>query len=223
MNMQLLSEQDYTALIADARVLSRDHMGDKVFELSDGSILKLFRIKRAVTSARIRNYAQRFAGNAKRLQRLGIPTVMVDAVYNVPHIERQAVLYRPLVGTTLRDRMRADFDQAVLNRYAEFIAALHDKGVYFRAMHMNNVLLCEDGSFGIIDMADMWIWPWHVGLWKSLRNFRHILNHNEADILWQTNMSHFRQHYLAARHLNPLTKLLLRRKLPAYMKLPSPV
>jgi tRNA A-37 threonylcarbamoyl transferase component Bud32 len=221
--MQQLDATAYAALIDNAEVLSRDHMGDKVFALPDGRILKLFRIKRRVTSARLWNYAQRFASNARRLQKRGFRTVAVEAVFNIPHIDRQGVLYTPLAGTTLRDAMRAHFDQSVMNRYAEYIAALHDKGVYFRAMHMNNVLVCEDGSFGIIDMADMRIRPWHVGLWKSLRNFKHILNHNEADILWQTNMFRFRQHYLASRQLNALSKALLRHKLPAYMKLPCPV
>ena len=41
--------------------------------LQDGTLLKLFRRKRLITSAAIWPYAQRFADNAKKLEKLGIP------------------------------------------------------------------------------------------------------------------------------------------------------
>ena len=221
--MKTLTESEYAKLTDGAEVLALDPHGDKVLQLSNGSILKLFRIKRKVTSARLWNYAKRFASNARRLLKLGFNTVEMVDEFNCPHIDRQCVVYKPIAGTTLRDVMRANFEQDRMNRFAHFIAELHNRGVYFRAMHLNNVIVGDDGGFGLIDISEMWIWPWRVGTWKSLRNFRHIVNKNDADIFWKTNMKAFREAYLDARRIPGWQKTLIRSKWPQYTRIASPV
>ena len=153
--MKSLGQHDYAGLIEGAEVLALDPHGDKVLQLRDGNILKLFRIKRKISSARLWNYAQRFASNARRLHRLGFKTVNMVDTFKCPHIDRQCVVYEPLPGSTLRDAMRERFDQDRMNQFAEYIATLHNKGVYFRAMHLNNVIVCPDGSLGLIDVSEM--------------------------------------------------------------------
>lgn len=221
--MKKLGEAEYGNLVENANVLSYDLFGNKVLQLENGNILKLFRIKRKVTSARLLNYAQRFANNARRLQKLGINTVTMVDEFSCPHIDRQCVLYRPLVGITLRDAMNEQFEQERMNQFGSFIAELHDKGVYFRSMHLNNVVICPDGSMGLIDISDIRFQPWKMGLWKSLRNFKHIVNKRDAGVYWQTNMKQFREFYIAARRLPIWKKNLLRRKWPHYINIGAPL
>ncbi len=38
---------------------------------------------------------------------------------------------------------------------AGFLAHLHDRGIYFRALHPGNVLRLDSGSFGLIDVTDV--------------------------------------------------------------------
>jgi hypothetical protein len=220
--MKSIGQHDYAELIDGAEVLALDPHGDKVLQLRDGNILKLFRIKRKLSSARLWNYAQRFASNARRLQKRGFNTVEMVDEFNCPHIDRQCVVYKPLRGMTLRDAMRAKFEQTRMNQFGEYIAALHNKGVYFRAMHLNNVIVCKDDTLGLIDVSEMWIWPWRVGLWKSLRNFKHIVNKNDADIFWLTNMKQFREAYLSARNLPNWQKAFIRRKWRHYTQIGVP-
>ena len=70
-----LSAVDYQALRAGAVVLEADGFGEKVLQLADGRILKLFRRKRLLSSALYYPYARRFADNAHKLAAIGVPVV----------------------------------------------------------------------------------------------------------------------------------------------------
>ncbi len=65
LNMKKLSKADFENLIKGSGVLSEDRSGTKVYLLRDGLILKLFRVKRLLSSARIYPYSVRFDKNSK--------------------------------------------------------------------------------------------------------------------------------------------------------------
>lgn len=71
--MQALDHTRYLALREGAQVLEADGSGDKVLRLTDGSILKLFRRKRLLSSAAWYPYAKRFADNCDALRERHIP------------------------------------------------------------------------------------------------------------------------------------------------------
>jgi hypothetical protein len=96
-----MRHEDFLALRAGAETIEADSCGEKVLRLADGGFLKLFRRKRLLTSAAWYPYALRFADNAETLSLLGILVPRVIAAYRIPSMERDAVLYRPLAGTTL--------------------------------------------------------------------------------------------------------------------------
>jgi hypothetical protein len=54
------------------------------------------------------------------------------------------------------------------------MAQLHEQGVYFRSLHLGNVLVLDDGEFGLIDLADMRIYPSSLSSSLRLRNLRHM-------------------------------------------------
>lgn len=55
-----------------------------------------------------------------------------------------------------------------------FISKLHNLGIYFRSLHFGNIVQTPEGELGLIDIADMSIFPQALGLGRRLRNFRHI-------------------------------------------------
>ena len=69
-----LSQKKYELWRSGAEVTAADQFGDKVLHLEDGTYLKLFRIKRLFSSARLFPYWRRFASNANRLAELGVLT-----------------------------------------------------------------------------------------------------------------------------------------------------
>lgn len=201
--MQALEQARYLALREGATVLEADGTGDKVLRLADGSMLKLFRRKRLLSSAAWYPYAQRFADNCRHLQERQIPCPVVKAVYRIGAIERDAVHYAPLPGQTLRQVLEepADHDQ-LRAQLGRFIAILHERGVYFRSAHMGNVVLTPEGELGLIDIADLRIFRRPLRKSQRLRNFKHMLRYpQDRQWLLDAGDSSFVDGYLAAQQL----------------------
>jgi hypothetical protein len=173
--LQILGHDDYLALRTGARVLERDRHGDKVLQLADGSYLKLFRRKRLISSAAWYPYAKRFADNALALAEREISCPEVMGLYRIPSVRRDAVRYRPLEGQTLRLLVRSGADTAGLRtQLGRFVARLHEAGIYFRSLHLGNIVLTPAGELGLIDIADLR--SHRRPLTKSLRrrNLQHL-------------------------------------------------
>lgn len=143
--MRRMPPTEYETMAKDAEVLTRDGYGEKVLRLPSGEFLKLFRRKRRLSSAAWNPYADRFALAAERLTKLDVPTVDVLEVFRVAEMERDIVRYRPLPGETLRDTLAASPNDALLSDFARFLAQLHERGVYFRAIHLGNVMVIGAG------------------------------------------------------------------------------
>ncbi|HEX6734044.1 MAG TPA: toluene tolerance protein [Azonexus sp.] len=177
--LKTLTQQDYLAMREGAAILEGDLFGDKVLRLADGTMLKLFRRKRLLTSAALFPYAWRFARNAMALARAGIPVPTVLAVWRAPELARDLVHYAPLAGATLRELDRAglaaDDKRRLRDQLTRFIIGLHDKGIYFRSLHAGNVVVTPDGRFGLIDFADLRIYPWSLGRRLRERNMQRML------------------------------------------------
>ena len=189
--MQKLDHTDYLALRENCKVIEQDGFGDKVMILQDGTFLKLFRRKRLITSAAIWPYAQRFADNAKKLEELGIPCPKIIQVYRIPSVERDAVHYHPLPGMTLRDiRLgKAEYPDDLLERFLKFVEHLQDLGVYFRSIHLGNVVLTPDNELGLIDISDMKIFLRPLSQWQRKRNFEHMVR-DKQDREWLSASNH---------------------------------
>lgn len=142
-----------------ASILEQDSFGPKVYRLNDGKMLKLFRRKRLFSSALLRPHSQRFCRNAAALQERGILTVKPLTLYRLDDPAWTAVLYNPLPGETLSQLLR-DNDitwNALQPELALFINHLHESGVYFRSLHLGNIVRTPDGTLGLIDIADLQI------------------------------------------------------------------
>ncbi len=182
--MQTLEHDDYLALRADARVLEFDRHGDKVLHLADGSYLKLFRRKRLLSSAAWYPYAKRFADNALALAERHIPCPVVIDLYRIPSVGRDAVRYKPLEGRTLRQLIRSGDDTSRLReQLGRFVAHLHEAGVYFRSLHLGNIVLTPGGELGLIDIADLRAGWRPIPPHRRRRNLQHLLR-DEQDRAW---------------------------------------
>lgn len=157
--MKSISHDAWLERRRDAISVQHDGHGEKVLLRPDGTYIKLFRRKRLLSSAAWSPYAQRFANNSAALQRLGIPCPQVIEVFRVPDIARDAVHYHPLVGDTLRDLAEKPLDEVdrgyLRDAFNRFVRRLHDLGVYFRSLHLGNVVLTPAGELGLIDISDI--------------------------------------------------------------------
>ncbi|MCP1650612.1 lipopolysaccharide kinase InaA family protein [Pseudomonas nitroreducens] len=182
--MQDLALSAYESLRAGAQVVEADKHGDKVLRLADGNFLKLFRRKRLISSAAFYPYAQRFADNASTLHKLGVPCPQIIGVHRITDIARDVVHYQPLPGLTLRQLISAgQTDEQLRQQLGSLIARLHDCGVYFRSLHLGNVVQTPEGELGLIDIADMKTQRRALNRLQRKRNFAHMLRYTQ-DRAW---------------------------------------
>ncbi|SDR80444.1 Lipopolysaccharide kinase (Kdo/WaaP) family protein [Halopseudomonas xinjiangensis] len=180
--MKLLTRQTFENMRSGARVVEQDHYGEKVLLLSDGTYLKLFRRKSWFSKTAFYPPAKRFADNAWSLATLAIPCPAVLQTYRMTSPYRSVVHYVPLAGQTLRTLMKtADESQqrALLEGLGDFIALLHDKGVYFRSLHFGNIVLTPEQQFGLIDISDMRCLNRPLSVRMRRRNYEHLLRYQE--------------------------------------------
>ncbi len=133
-----------------------------------------------VSSALIWPYAKRFVSAVHNLRNKNIPTLQVLDAFRVPSIKRDIVVYQPLEGLSLRSLIRKKTDtKKLMLELARFFAQLHEQGIYFRSIHFNNVIVTGEGSFGLIDVADLHFSSAPLSISKRVRNFNHILHCKE--------------------------------------------
>ncbi|TDV65989.1 toluene tolerance protein [Pseudomonas sp. LP_7_YM] len=203
--MRALAYADYQALRSDAEVIEADFFGDKVLRLTDGNFMKLFRRKRLISSAAFFPYAKRFASNALTLRKRGIPCPHVLGTYRVADIARDVVHYEPLPGQTLRQLIAdpAHFqDAALLSEFGRFVAQLHNQGIYFRSLHLGNVVVTPENDLGLIDIADMKTQRRALRKSLCLRNFQHMrrYQHDHAWLLQQDGDLFFESYSAHSAH-----------------------
>lgn len=173
-----LDKAGFDELTQGAATLEEDGLGPKVLHLQDGTFLKLFRRKHILSSDTLYPYAQRFSDNAQRLVALDFVTPGILSTYRLEDaVNASAVRYQPLPGDTLRSRMtqaNTTEQRALVTHFGEFLAQLHQGGIYFRSVHLGNVLCLPDGRLGLIDLADLTISHAPLSKSKRLRNLKHM-------------------------------------------------
>ncbi len=176
--METMTVEAFDQCIAGATVLGRDAHGPKVIQLPGGDIIKVFRLKRAFSSARFLPYAKRFEIAADDLRTRHIPTVEVKEVWHIRGTKKDAVLYSPLPGETLRDALaESPTPTPLVEQLAAFLAELHAKGVYFRAIHLANVVVTPEGNMGLIDISEVRTRQRGLGLRLRARNFKPLVRY----------------------------------------------
>ncbi len=202
--MQFMSGSEYARLTQGATELERDRHGVKVLLTPDGRVLKLIRVKRWLSLSTIYPYSLRFQRNARRLIAMGIPSVVVERVFYCHQTRRHGVIYPLLDGESLEKIALVDgLSEELFCKLAGFIAMLHARGVFFRSLHLGNILLLPDGGLGLIDVADMRFSPLPLRVDQRKRNFRHLLrNQNHRNIFVDFGLERFLRLYLEAAALS---------------------
>ncbi len=201
--MKTCSVDLYHHLIAGATVLSRDTHGDKVLETTGGLIVKVFRIKRIFSSARLIPYARRFNRAARELKARGIPSVEMKDIFHIKGTNKDAVVYKPLPGETLRDTLAASATpDKIMNRFVSFFALLHTKGIYFRAIHLANVVVLPNGQMGLIDISEARFFSRALKIKMRARNFNPLLRYQEdQNSIERYGIKRFLTQYIEQSHI----------------------
>ena len=190
--MRIVTANEWQQWLAQGKVLEKDRRGPKVLRLADGRLVKVFRPRRRLWLARLVPAAKRFSINAIRLKALQVVVPQVEEYFWLDREQAvSACLYVPLPGVSLAEvykRSRGEFD-LLLPEFAKFVHLLHQRGIYFRSLHMGNVLHLPEGGFGLIDFLDIRFKGAPLGLRLIDRNMHHFQGYlgraKIADFPWQ--------------------------------------
>lgn len=210
-----LTTEMFAAYVQSSEVLEQDAHGVKVVKLNNGHIFKIFKIKSFFSITHIYSYARQFCSHANQLKKLNIPTVTVVKLFHLIGTNKSAVEYQPLEGLTLRQlAQNQQFNDDLLDKLGSFIATLHAKGVYFRSLHMGNIVLTSDRVFGLIDIADLKVHKKPLGYYKCLRNFQHFFRiKNDIQTIDKNDWRVFVNAYIKKSTLSSWTKAKIQKYL----------
>src|SRR5690606_1310577 len=127
--------------------------------------------------ARLQPAARRFARNIEQLRQLGIPAPEITDTFWLDRASGlSGCLYRPLPGESVEQLYRSQPGRldSLLVPLAEFIRRLHRLGIYFRSLHLGNIIVLPGGGFGLIDTLDMQLKSRPLNAWQVKRNFQHL-------------------------------------------------
>ncbi|MEZ5559411.1 MAG: hypothetical protein R3E86_12825 [Pseudomonadales bacterium] len=178
-----ITRADFERLCRESRVVESHRQRPSVLEHElDGRALitKIWYPKGWLSSDRLRPYGLRFVRSAGRLRALGFPAPDVTAYGTVLDCAARYVTYAKLPGQPLRS-LDARLD---LEALATFAARLHEAGVYFRALHLGNLLHQPDGSLALIDVAATRFRRGALGLGQRERNLGALCAHPDDAEFW---------------------------------------
>ncbi len=173
--MQKMSALEYKALCESAVVLADCKYGPKILQTADNKIVKIFYPrKKKFSSSKLRPHAQRFSRNSRRLAQLHIPAVHVEQTFSCPEENIHLVIYPKVPGEEVRHLVSAS-NPVILTELATYIAQLHYQGIFFRGIHLGNVLRNDEAQFYLIDIADLKVRHKPLNIWHRIRNLRHMI------------------------------------------------
>ncbi|GIZ12836.1 lipopolysaccharide kinase InaA family protein [Pseudomonas sp. NCCP-436] len=187
--MRIVTAQELESWLASGEVLEQDARGPKVVALTDGNLLKIFHTRRPLLQARLWPAALRFSRNIERLRARGVATPQVSEALWIDRAKGlSACLYAPLPGQSLEQLLRSGDPriEQELPALAGFIQHLHRQGIYFRSLHLGNILLTAPGQFGLIDVLDLRCYPFPLNRSLIRRNFEHLRSY-----LQRRHLEHF--------------------------------
>jgi len=196
--MRIVAAQELENWLASGKVLEKDARGPKVVALANGLFLKIFYTRRHPMLARLQPAAKKFARNAEHLLQLGIQAPeVVELLWLNRHAGLSACLYRPLPGQSIEQLYCKDPIQTddILPSLANFIRQLHLHGVYFRSLHLGNILLLNNNQYGLIDILDLKFERTPLNGWLIQRNFRHLSNYLQRRNLEKFPLEKLLEHY----------------------------
>jgi tRNA A-37 threonylcarbamoyl transferase component Bud32 len=102
--------------------------------------------------------------------------------------------------------------EALAYQVGEFIAKVHALGIYFRGLHIGNIVRTPSGDLGLIDVSELSIY-WSLSRYRKLRNFARFWRVQEDAIEFgEANMDAMVKGYVSSlRYTEIWTKKITKR------------
>lgn len=189
----------------------------KVYE-KDNTIIKLFYPKkRWFSSNLIKPQALRFRDNIIVLRQKGYHVPEMLQIKYCQDLKIYIVHYNKIIGEDLR--ALAQLQQwHIIDKAAKLVASLHQQGIYFRAMHLENLLFQPNQNFALIDITDVRFSMLPLNPYKRFRNLLHMFTMYEDQSIWkQYGIARFLNLYYQHAKLNRMSQWMLQSLMHKYL------
>ena len=194
----------------DSKVVQTICGKPKVLETESGEMVKLFYPrKKRVSSNSYKPYAVRFCNNARLLRSLDFIAPDIKKIQYCPELITHVVYYGKLAGETMDVCPAIKTPESIIPIVA-FVARLHNKGVFFRSIHLSNLLYNANGDFALIDISDVKFTKKSLPLYLRYRNLKHVLLYKEDQNIWKNfGVNKFLHYYFKFSNSSFFTRKIL--------------
>jgi hypothetical protein len=155
-----------------------DDLGHRKTFHKKNEIIKIFNVRGLISSGFFNTYASRIIKNSLKLKIYDIPSIEITNELIFQYNRRlSGVSYKYIPGTTYRD-LSHQITMDMITDLANYISNIHKKGIYFRAMHLGNILLHNKKLF-LIDIAKIHFYPWPLFVFTRARAFRRMIKYQD--------------------------------------------
>ena len=155
-----------------------DDLGHRKTFYKKNEIIKIFNVRGYISSGFFNTYASRIIKNSIRLKDYEIPSIEITNELAFQYNKRlSGVSYKYIPGKTYRD-LGNKITKEMITDLAKYISIIHKKGIYFRAMHLGNILLHNKKLF-LIDIAKIHFYPWSLFIFTRARAFRRMIKYQD--------------------------------------------
>ena len=195
LSVKQLSQQQFKQLCQQGTPLAVGRKGPRLLNLPNDHIVKIFWPRKRLTSDQCYPYAKRFVRNAARLKKTGISSLIVTGIERVQQSRIYVVTYHKILGKDVRAIIEHDGVEVLAN-IAAFVAKLHNNGIFFRGIHLGNLLKNEQQGFSLIDIVNIKFYKRSVPFLSRFRNLKHLFtNSDDKDYFQQFGIDKFLQVY----------------------------
>lgn len=218
MKVETITKTQFQNWCHRSKVLVKEPKGVKVLETPEEHIIKIFMPRKSFSSAKLWPHALRFARNAKRLQARGVSSITIKKICYCWEKDFHIAVYPKLPGDEVRQLVHSG-NTTILEKLPAYLADLHAQGIFFRGIHLGNVLLQTNGEFSLIDIVDVRFKRNGLNAWQCARNIAHLLSDkNDQHIFTQQAINDFITAYLEHSQLSSRGKRFLRNQIQRKLK-----
>lgn len=214
--MEVILAREFDEICQKSKVIKfgRSLEQPKIFETQDNTIIKLFYSKRRrFSSDKFKPYAIRFCRNIARLRAHGYSVPQVTQIKYCAERKIYLVYYKKIPGIDIRSYAKTH-DINFISQVIKLLADLHQNGVFFRCIHLENLLKQADNKIALLDIVDVRFKNHKLSIHTRLRNIKHLLRDPNDKELWQTyGIQKFLNEYFASAKLGMFARFILSRSI----------
>lgn len=209
--MDIISFNEFNDITRQSKTIRYGRINQpKVLE-ADNTIIKLFYRKRKLLSSdRIKPQAMRFYDNIQSLRAYGYDVPKLIKIQYCAELAVYLIHYHKIEGQDVRSLAKCG-NISIIHDVIKLLADLHKNGVFFRSIHLENLLYTSDGKIALIDISDLKIKSKSLTPYLRYRNLKHLFlqNSNDTEIWKNFGMNQFFTLYFKSTELSSYSRKLL--------------